>query len=141
MANDLFYEGLRFFQDSNLEFKRIVSRGNHIYIIPWVGDKIVNTLTVIFVRYGYKVDSFGGIIEIENAKMAEKIKILENSINEKELTNAELAKVIENRDFKQTEKYDYLLPIDLLNKGYGAKTFDINATLQWLSEARANNYF
>jgi len=136
-AKDLFYEGLSFFRDLKLENKRIISHGKHVYLIPWMGDKIVNTLTILLINSGYKVSCFAGVLEIENADHSEISEYLKRISKKDVPSNAELAELIEN---KQTEKYDYLLPDCLLKEGYGAKVFDIGGTIDWLIEADHLNY-
>ncbi len=132
-ARDLFDEGLRFFRLFKLEHTRITSIGNHVYIIPWVGDKIVNTLTVLLLRAGFKASSFAGIIEIEKAVHAQVSTYLKQLCNGNAPSDAELARLVRN---KNTEKYDNLLPDELLALGYGAKAFDIDNTIGWIEWAK-----
>lgn len=137
-AQDLFFEGLKYYRDSGLERKRIISDSGAVYVIPWMGDKIVNTLAVLLIKAGYKVNSFGGIIEIQAAKESEVVEHILDILNKNPPTNTELAEFIEN---KHIEKYDYLLPPDLLSIGYGAKAFDVEGTVDWLSLAKVQKYF
>ncbi|MCU7836064.1 MAG: DEAD/DEAH box helicase [gamma proteobacterium symbiont of Taylorina sp.] len=132
-AKNLFYEGLSFFRELKLEKKHIISHSKHVYIIPWMGDKVVNTLTILLIKSGYKASCYAGVIEIDNANYSEISEFIQ-SISEKDIpSNAELAEFIEN---KQIEKYDYLLPDNLLNEGYGAKAFDIVGTIDWLTKVK-----
>jgi len=129
IAKDLFNEGLKVFRDLQLNKNYIINHGNHVYIIPWMGDKIINTLTILLIKLGYKASCFAGIIEVDNSKVSDISKSLQEICYMNKPKNAELAEFIEN---KQTEKYDYLLPKSLLNEGYGAKAFDIDGTIKWL---------
>ena len=137
IAKDLFYEGLSFFRDLKLENKRLISHGKHVYLLPWMGDKIINTLAILLIKSGYKVSCFAGVIEIENADHSEISEYLQDISKKDSPSNTDLAELIEN---KQVEKYDYLLPENLLNIGYGAKAFDIVGTINWLTEACYLNY-
>ncbi len=128
-ARDLFYEGLEVFRKLQLDKNFIIRHGNHIYIIPWMGDKIINTLTVLLIKFGYRASCFAGVIEVENSKLSDISESLQEICSMDKPGNAKLAEFIEN---KQTEKYDYLLPEHLLNEGYGAKAFDIDSTVNWL---------
>ena len=101
-----------------------------------MGDKIVNTLTMLIVGAGYKANSFRGIIEIEDAPHSAVSKCLNDFIEEENVTNTDLAKLAAN---KQTEKYDHLLPESLLDEGYGAKAFDVSGTKEWLQKASRMN--
>lgn len=128
VAKDLFLEGLKLFNDLGLRNTRVISHGKHVIIIPWMGDKIINTLVVLLINDGYKVSSFSGVIELENANKDEIIKVLESFTN-KTYLDSELSKLIPN---KIIEKYDNLLPNSILNVEYAAKSFDIKKTLEWI---------
>ncbi len=135
-ARNLFSEGLTSFRDLRLEDKRIVSHGQYVYLIPWMGDKIVNTLTMLLVRAGYKANSFRGIIEVDDASHSSLSNCLNDFTEEESVSNSDLANLSMN---KHTEKYDHLLPEGLLDEGYGAKAFDVNGTKEWLAMANRMN--
>ena len=136
-AKQLFIEGLDFFRDLNLQDTRIICHGGHAYLIPWMGDKIVNTLTVLLISQGYKASCFAGVVEIEDADHLEVSQCLKTFDMDNKQSNTDLAKFVRN---KQTEKYDYLLPENLLNEGYGAKAFDVDRTIDWIIRADRMNY-
>ncbi|MDE0461074.1 MAG: DEAD/DEAH box helicase [Caldilineaceae bacterium] len=131
-ARRLFQEGLTTFQELKLATRRIVSSGKSVYLVPWMGDKIVNTLTILMVRAGHKANSFAGIIEVRNASLPDISECLKTLIEDRNVSNTDLARMIEE---KRTEKYDHLLPEILLVEGYGAKAFDVNGTFEWLRHA------
>ncbi len=135
-ARNLFFEGLTSFRDLRLENRRIVSHGQYVYLIPWMGDKIVNTLTMLLVKSGYKANSFRGIIEVDDATHSAVSNCFIDFIEEESESNTELAKMAVN---KHTEKYDHLLPEGLLDEGYGAKAFDVSGTKEWLEMANRMN--
>ena len=126
----LFQEGLKYFRESNLAEDRIVQHGKHVYIILWMGDKVVNTLVAMLNLSGFIAGSFAGIVEIENANIREVRTCLEDIASSPVPSNTILAESVVN---KQTEKYDHLLPESLLNLAYGAKAFDSKKTVLWLS--------
>lgn len=135
-ARRLFSEGLASFRDLRLENRRVVSHGQYVCLIPWMGDKVINTLTLLLVRAGYKANSFRGIIEVDDASHSSLFNCLNEFAEEEGVSNTDLAKLSVN---KQTEKYDHLLPEDLLDEGYGAKTFDVSGTREWLVKANRMN--
>ena len=136
-AKRLFSEGLRFFRDAGLANRRVISLGKDVCLIPWMGDKIVNTLSVLLVMGGYNANKFAGVVEIEGAMVSEVSEHLRSFNEYNKPTNAELAELVEN---KQTEKYDHLLPEELLNVDYGARAFDIDATAGWITEVVEQDY-
>ena len=131
-ARKLFSEGLRSFRDMGLANKRVIGLGKDVCLIPWMGDKIVNTLSVLLVMGGYNADKFAGVVEIEGAKSSDISRYIKSFSKDNRPTNAELAKLVKN---KQTEKYDHLLPEELLNEDYGARAFDIDGTIDWITKA------
>lgn len=128
-ANSLFNEGVQFFNDCNLATDFIVQHNGSVYILPWKGDKIINTLTVILTRSGYSVGANSGVIEVEDSTVQAVIKTLTDTIANDFPTETELANfVIE----KKVEKYDDFLPDDLLAEGYGQRAFDSNGAKYWI---------
>lgn len=130
IGQDLFCEGLKYFRDINLEFDHIVQLGSDVIIVPWMGDKLVNTLVAMLKSSGYEAGAFAGIIEINNANKSEISECLKSIISSPIPENTELAMAVKN---KQAEKFDHLLPEQLLNTAYGAKAFDTEKTVSWLS--------
>ncbi len=135
-ATNLFSEGLTSFRDLKLQNKRVVSHGQYVYLIPWMGDKIVNALTMLLVRAGYKANSFRGVIEVDDSSHSSLTNCLNDFVEEERVSNTDLAKLSAN---KHTEKYDHLLPEGLLDEGYGAKAFDVSATREWIAMAHQMN--
>ena len=136
-ARKLFQEGLATFRDMNLASRRIVSNGRCVYLVPWMGDKIVNTLTMLIVGAGYTASNFAGIIEVVDASHEVVSNCLKTIIEDRRVSDTDLAKLVKD---KQTEKYDHLLPECLLEEGYGAKAFDVRGTIEWLTEANRKNF-
>ncbi|MYA48794.1 MAG: DEAD/DEAH box helicase [Candidatus Dadabacteria bacterium] len=136
-AKDLFSEGLNSFRDLKLRDRHIISHSGNAYLIPWMGDKIVNTLTVFLIGQGYEARCFAGVVEIEGADSLDVAKSLKTFNGKNKPKNTSLAELVKN---KQTEKYDYLLPESLLNEGYGAKAFDVVQTNDWIKKADNMNF-
>jgi ATP-dependent Lhr-like helicase len=126
----LFYEGLSFYQQAGLDTNSLIQQGTSVYIIPWMGDRIVNTLYIMLIQAGFDVDCFAGVIEVEKTQLSTIEKALESFISLSDTSNADLAKPVKNKDI---EKYDHLLPEELLNLSYGEKAFDVKSTLKWIS--------
>ena len=131
----LFLEGLKYFRNVNLEVERIIQHGMTVYIVPWMGDKVVNTLVVMLNRSGFNADSYAGIVEIANTNASDIRECLRVLASSPVLSNTVLAESVVN---KQTEKFDHLLPESVLNFTYGAKAFDSEKTILWLSEVMRN---
>lgn len=131
IGRQLFQEGAYFFKEADLENNPIYQNGKHCYIFPWMGDKVVNTLTILLIRSGFVCNSFGGVIEIHNSN-ADDIKNSLIDIAKHGIPNeTELAKILSIQQ-KLIEKYDDYLPENLLTEGYGRKAFDSTAARQWI---------
>lgn len=131
LGSKLFQEGVYFFKEACLENKPIYQSGKNSYIFSWMGDKVVNTLTVLLIKCGYVCSNFAGVIEIENSN-ADEIKKLLVDIAKKDLpSEPRLAKALSLQQ-KLIEKYDEYLPENLLAECYGRKAFNSMATKQWI---------
>lgn len=131
IGQNLFREGLKCFRDINLESERIVQHEGNIYIVPWMGDKLVNTLVAMLKYSGYEASAYAGIIEINNVNKTKVSECLKSIMLSPIPSSTELARAVKN---KLTEKFDHLIPEQLLNVSYGAKAFDTEKTVSWLSE-------
>jgi len=131
-AKNLFSEGLDSFRSLKLRDNRIIDHDGSTYLIPWMGDKIVNTLTLFLIGQGYEARCFAGVVEIEDANSLDVARTLKTFSGKNKPSTTSLAELVKN---KQTEKYDYLLPESILNEGYGAKAFDVDQTNDWIKKA------
>lgn len=128
-AKILFKEGSQFFVASNLENEWLLQEGTSVYILSWMGDKVVNTLVAILIQSGFYASSFAGTIEVLKTTTEEVYDCLYNTSTDMQISNPSLA---ENITDKFDDKYDEWLPPYLLNNGYAEKYFDTESTLTWL---------
>jgi ATP-dependent Lhr-like helicase len=131
-AKRLFSEGLHVFRDLDLASTSIFKHSKYVYVIPWMGDKIVNTLTIYLNYRGFKASSYAGAIEVDDADIVGVKNCLSDAVSLGMPSNTELAAQISNKD---VDKYDYLLTESFLNQGYGARYFDSKGALEWLISA------
>ncbi len=130
-AKELFHEGLEFFKIAALKKHRIFENNGYVYIVPWMGDKIVNTITTMLIKSGYTASAFAGVVEIEKSNLQEVTDCLKQLSQQKSFTNTGLAMSVPE---KNIEKYDEALPESLLTEGYGQKYFDVKNTVLWLKK-------
>ena len=130
-GRQLFQEGAYLFKEASIEEQPVYQSGKHCYIFSWMGDKVVNTLTVLLIRSGFVCSNFSGVIEVQNTNV-DKIKNFLIDIAKDELPNeTELAGTLSIQQ-KLNEKYDEYLPEDLLTEGYGRQAFNSRAAKQWI---------
>ncbi|MCK2180648.1 DEAD/DEAH box helicase [Hafnia paralvei] len=130
-ARNLFAEGRDNFQSFNLQNTHFIGSGQHCYVLPWMGDKVVNTMTALLLRSGFKANSYAGVIEIGDSIVASVQQALKEILLSGLPSEFELAADVPD---KYLDKYDEYLPESLLAKGYGAKAFDVEGTRTWLQE-------
>ena len=127
-AKVLFREGIECFNKNKLNEKNLLQAGNTLYIFPWLGDRAINTITILLRREGLLSDAYGGIIEISDCTVklfqATLIKILAKPKPDSSV----LAQDVEDTII---EKYDYLLPQELRELNYGIKYFDVDTAWNW----------
>jgi ATP-dependent Lhr-like helicase len=132
IGSQLFQEGVYFFKEANLENQPIYQSGKHCYIFSWMGDKVVNTLTILLIKSGHVCSNFAGVIEVQNASVDALKDYFMDIIIDGVPDETELAEILSLQQ-KMIEKYDEYLPEGLLNAGYGRKAFDSKATKEWIS--------
>ncbi|MFD3230330.1 DEAD/DEAH box helicase [Rahnella aceris] len=130
-ARSLFAEGGDNFKRYNLQNSHFISDGQRSYVLPWMGDKVVNTITALLMRSSFKASSFAGVIETEGASVSSVQRALKEILLSGLPSESELAADVPE---KNLDKYDDYLPESLLAKGYGAKAYDIEGTKFWLQK-------
>ncbi len=135
-AKQLFYEGLEIFNQHNLKEKPIIHFNDKTYVIPWLGDKVVNTIFSILIENEFQADFFAGIIEISNATVSEVEKFFGNLLKMGIPSGVSLAEKVPE---KVLEKFDKFLPDALLNEGYAQHCFDIEGTTMFIKKIVTNN--
>lgn len=131
LGRKLFQEGMYLFKEAKLEKQPVYQSGKHCYIFSWMGDKVVNTLTVLLIRNGFVCSNFGGVIEVQNSNADDIKNCLINLANDELPDEIELAGTLSIQQ-RVVEKYDEYLPEDLLTEGYGRKAFNSRAAKQWI---------
>jgi len=130
-AKSLFNEGIECYHNLNLDNCQVLQLGNTIHVLTWLGDQIVNTITILLRTKGLVANCFGGIIDISNCSLETFVENVKAILNEPKLAASELANLIPDTI---VEKHDPVLPKELRDLGYGARFFDVDGSLNWFSE-------
>ncbi|EII2950805.1 DEAD/DEAH box helicase, partial [Escherichia coli] len=104
-------------------------QGQHVYILPWLGDQTVNTLSALLIQRGFKAGSFAGVVEVEKTTVAEVKQTLACALQKGLPSESRLAESIIE---KCLEKYDEYLPEALLTQEYGLRAFNVQRVEEWL---------
>ncbi len=130
-AKALFNEGIECYHDLKLDKCQVLKLGNTIHVFTWLGDQIVNTITILLRNKGLVANCFGGIIDISNCSLETFAETVKAILSEPKLTSSELANLIPDTI---VEKHDPILPKELRDICYGARFFDVDGALKWFSE-------
>jgi len=129
-ANRLFCEGADTYSRSKLAETPMLQRGASVYIFPWLGDKVVNTLTVLLMYCGRKASHYAGVIEVSNSQVEGVRCCLAEMLHQSLPSETQLAQLIPE---KCVDKYDEYLPDELLQEGLGQRAFDIEGARVWMA--------
>jgi ATP-dependent Lhr-like helicase len=128
-AKELFKEGLQFFRDADLSITPFLQQDNNVCILPWCGDKVANTLAAILMREGFQAGNYAGVIEVQKMSIQEITDRFKMVLSSGMPTEYELANMLPE---KHVEKFDELLPDELLTEGFGLRMFDVAGAKKWL---------
>lgn len=128
-ALSLLEEGRRYFRELGLGTSPMLQLGNTVHVFPWLGDKAINTITVLLRNVGLKADSFGGVIDIRDRDIRACKDSIRTVLGSPQPLACHLAEGIPNTF---NEKHDALIPKELRDLNYGTKFFDVDAAWRWL---------
>ncbi len=123
-------EGFENFLSLKLDSKQIIQIGNMVHVFPWLGDQVTNTIAVLLRLHDIEADSFAGIIDIRNCTIFDFYNAAKKLISEPKLDGTKLASYIPDTAI---EKYDPILPKEIQNIGYGARSFNLDGAYHWLN--------
>lgn len=129
-ALSLFKEGHRSFHDLRLGTAPMLQLGATVHILPWLGDKTVNTINTLLRFAGLKADCFSGIIDVRDTDITTCKQALKKILSGPRPQGCALASKIPNT---YIEKHDAIVPKELRDLNYAAKFFDIDGAWRWMS--------
>ncbi|MGB3209982.1 MAG: DEAD/DEAH box helicase [Desulforhopalus sp.] len=130
-AQELLAEGQEFFNIANFAKTSFLSNKDTVYLIPWKGDKALNTLSTLLISKGFSVTNYAGILEIQASTKDEVLSAFDKFLKNTDLIESQLAELVPD---KKTEKFDHFLSEYLLCEGYGAKYFDLDSARRCMKE-------
>ncbi|PPD43797.1 MAG: DEAD/DEAH box helicase [Methylobacter sp.] len=121
-ANQLLQEARATFHRMGLDAQVILVSANTVQLFLWQGDRVMNTLVLMLKLAGFNAENAGLCIDIKTnnpEKLFDSLRDLAASSPPDPRTL--VTKVIN----KQLEKWDKLLPDDLLARNYSSHTLDV----------------
>ena len=128
-AKMILKEGIDNYHALNLNNNQVIHIGNTTHVLTWLGDRVTNTITVLLQMNGLSADCFGGVIDIRNSSHDDFYEAVKNILNGPKISATDLACFIPNTII---EKYDPVLPKEIRDIGYGARSFDVDSARKWL---------
>ncbi|MEE4379520.1 MAG: DEAD/DEAH box helicase [Candidatus Competibacteraceae bacterium] len=133
LAKSIFDEGIECFHSLKLHNVKTLQIGSTLHILPWLGDQIVNTITIFLRRQGLAANCFGGVIDISNSSIESFHQAVETILLKVKPTPAELASGVTDTI---VEKHDSVLPKEMRDLGYGARFFDVDGAWEWMGKLK-----
>ncbi|SER90270.1 DEAD/DEAH box helicase [Halopseudomonas bauzanensis] len=130
-ARHLVQEGFSFFTNAGLAQHSVIDDQGTTHLFSWMGDKIVNTLCAVLQTHGFTTSNQAGIVEIVETSADNVTAFFKQLDLESIASEAELAQIVQE---KNIEKFDELLPPNLLCEGYGRRMFDVGGTKAWIAQ-------
>ncbi|MBW1939982.1 MAG: DEAD/DEAH box helicase [Deltaproteobacteria bacterium] len=128
-AKTIFDEGIECFHSLGLDKINVLQIGNTVHVLPWLGDQVTNTITVLLRGEGLSVGCFGGVIDIGNSSIESFSNAVKVILSKSKPKPVELAKEVPNTTI---EKHDPVLPKKMRDLGYGASFFDVDGAWEWM---------
>jgi ATP-dependent Lhr-like helicase len=128
-AKETLYEGIDCFHSLGLESTSLLQIGGTVHVLPWCGDQITTTITVLLRRTGLAADCFGGVIDIRNCTIDTFYKSARAILHNEHPTSEELASHVPDTI---VDKHDPLIPKELRDLAYGRRYFDVDGAIEWM---------
>jgi ATP-dependent Lhr-like helicase len=122
VGRDLLDQGRATYAQHELDNVYAVRDGQDTYLLPWAGDKILNTLAVWLATEGLAVTRDGLCLGVEGVLPAQTLHAVEALLKKPVPSAVALAQTVVN---KVQEKYDVWLGDDLLALDYAARSLDV----------------
>jgi ATP-dependent Lhr-like helicase len=133
-ARTLLAEGRAAFHAYGHATHRIFSWGPETVLLPWRGDRIMNTLAVVLATHGLEVGQDGLAITVGNCSPAQLLDVVGELATGPTPDPVALAATVRA---KVHDKYDRYLSEEILNLAYAARALDVPGAWASLAELAA----
>jgi ATP-dependent Lhr-like helicase len=130
-------EGLYYFEELNLNNSQLITLGKNIILIPWLGDKICNTLALMLQTVSISAEAWNGFVEISNCNQYQLINGFK-SLLEKPIHWSDFSEFIGEACF---QKFDHLVPLELRQEAYVTENLDIKGAYTWINDFLESSTF
>lgn len=110
------------FASLNLNSNSFVQDGLNTYVFTWASDWVNDTLALMLAQRGCRALNEGICLTAIDVSVDELKDAMADIAKATDILGTELVENVQN---KEREKWDHLLPAELLNKGFAARELDI----------------
>lgn len=130
-ANGMLEEARRGFEESGLADSPVLEgRKGDSLLVPWVGDRVMNTISVALSTFGREVTSEGLVLRVHDTSTDDLWSMLGDLEHDGLASGEELAALVA---VKRGGKYDGYLSDELLARDYASRALDLEGAQAWLS--------
>jgi ATP-dependent Lhr-like helicase len=123
-AREFLSEARKAFDRYDLETQRVVQVGSAVYLFPWRGDIVHNTLALLLKHRNCEALNEGLSVVVYSTERERLVDVLGEISEDESLTDEALSASIKT---KTREKWDWLLTEQLLCADYAASSLDVGA--------------
>lgn len=135
-ATELLKEARYYFQKLNLNKFNILKESTDTILVFWMGDKTINTISLILVYQGLNISREGFTLRVVKATPEKVYSSIQNFLQNDLVDEYMLSSMVPT---KASEKYDEFLDDELLNMEYSSKFIDLNSARKALKEFITKN--
>ena len=130
-ARQLLAEARQNYRHLGIADTPVLGFGSTVWLFPWKGDRVMNTLSVLFTTHGVRASRGGAALSLHDISEDDVHRIISTLLAEPLPDPARLAAFV---SIKEQDKYDEYLGEDLLNTAYAARDFDLPGAWSALDE-------
>jgi len=115
------------FTSLNLNSNSFVQDGLNTYVFTWASDWVNDTLALMLAQRGCRALNEGICLTAIDVSVDKLKDAMADIAKATDILGTELVENVQN---KEREKWDHLLPAELLNKGFAARELDIPGAIE-----------
>lgn len=126
-----FKDGKQLFNALGLASTSVVSQQSTHILLPWMGDRVCNTLAAMLKTTGQEAShTGGGMVEVKNSSA----QTLQSSLSDLANSTPTLDQLIKTVKRTAPEKFDEYLSDELAVKSFASRAFDIKTSINWINQ-------
>jgi ATP-dependent Lhr-like helicase len=134
-GQDLLKEARENYHRLGLDRHWLLQMGNEVHVLLWRGDRTNDTLLLMLTARGMNGMSEGLSVSIKDTTVSQLREVLATISNEPPVTTTRLAATVQN---KVREKWDHLLPEELLDASFSSSSLDVAGVHHALKDQLGN---